>query len=96
MEGAQATRSANEGALAPAPWARTAESVLSELETSRQGLSSAEAARRLHSYGPNELEPEAAVRPATILLRQFRSPLIYILLWRRWSRSHSASTWTRA
>jgi Ca2+-transporting ATPase len=66
--------------VAPPAWARAADSVLSELETSAQGLSSVEVARRLQSYGPNELEQEAAVRPAAIVLRQFRSPLIYILL----------------
>ncbi len=36
--------------------------------------------RRLEAHGRNELHEERGIRPATILLRQFRSPLIYILL----------------
>lgn len=45
-----------------------------------QGLSSAEAARRLGQYGPNEL-PRAAADPVwKRFLLQFRSPLVYLLL----------------
>ena len=45
----------------------------------RHGLSSPEVARRLERHGPNEL-PEAAHKPWwRIGLRQFASPLIYIL-----------------
>ena len=43
------------------------------------GLSGSEVARRLARYGPNAL-PEAPKRPAyVVFLRQFKSPLIYIL-----------------
>jgi len=54
--------------------------VYSELQTSEVGLSSQEAARRLAEDGANAL-PEA--KPDSIFLifiRQFQSPLIYILL----------------
>ena len=44
------------------------------------GLPSQEAARRLAEQGRNELEQQAATPRLTILARQFRSPLIYILL----------------
>ena len=45
-----------------------------------RGLTAAEAARRLASCGPNAL-PEAPPRPPWLgFLRQFRSPLIYLLL----------------
>jgi magnesium-transporting ATPase (P-type) len=45
----------------------------------RHGLASAEVARLLAAHGPNEL-PEAAHKPWwRIILRQFTSPLIYLL-----------------
>lgn len=45
----------------------------------RRGLSAEEVARRMAHHGPNEL-PEAAHKPWwKIVLRQFASPLIYIL-----------------
>ena len=65
---------------AAAPWAQSVEEVLAGLTTAYQGLTSSEAERRLESHGANELEEERAIRPGTILLRQFRSPLIYILI----------------
>jgi len=53
---------------------------LEALNSSRHGLSEEEARERLHRYGPNELK-EKGKAPATIVfLRQFASPLIYILL----------------
>jgi len=58
----------------------TVEEALKELDTSRSGLSEEKAKERLHQYGPNELR-EKGKRPAIIVfLRQFASPLIYILL----------------
>jgi hypothetical protein len=44
------------------------------------GLSSAEAARRLAQFGPNELRRERAVSPVALLARQFGSPVIWLLL----------------
>jgi Ca2+-transporting ATPase len=61
-------------------WASAVEAALGELHSAPDGLSGDEVERRLELHGPNELEQEAAVRPAAILLRQFRSPLIYILI----------------
>lgn len=63
------------------PWhALPAESVLAEWTTTERGLSETEVARRLRDYGPNML-PERGTTPlATIVLRQFISPLIYILV----------------
>jgi magnesium-transporting ATPase (P-type) len=54
--------------------------VLARLNAREEGLSSAEAARRLSLYGPNRLpEPE---RPSALrrFLRQFHNILIYVLL----------------
>jgi Ca2+-transporting ATPase len=45
-----------------------------------RGLSQAEAAARLDRYGPNALPEAQAVTLWQRVLRQFRSPLIYILL----------------
>ena len=61
-------------------WASGVEAALRELHSGPGGLSGDEVERRLELHGRNELEQEAAVRPAAILLRQFRSPLIYILI----------------
>ena len=61
-------------------WHMMSQAEVSErLETSRNGLTNEQAASRLEKCGPNEL-PHAP-RPTwwQIALRQFRSPLIYIL-----------------
>lgn len=52
----------------------------SEAARTRQGLSSAQAARLLQQYGPNRLPDPPAPGPFQIFLRQFLSPFIYILL----------------
>ncbi|PIU54807.1 MAG: hypothetical protein COS88_06445, partial [Chloroflexi bacterium CG07_land_8_20_14_0_80_51_10] len=58
----------------------TSNEVLNKLNSVRSGLSDEEAKNRLHQYGPNELR-EKGKRPVIIVfLRQFASPLIYILL----------------
>jgi Ca2+-transporting ATPase len=44
------------------------------------GLSSAEAQRRLTEFGPNEIRREQATNPLTLLVRQFASPVIWLLL----------------
>ncbi len=56
------------------------EQVLSELETSDQGLSETEAGVRLEQHGPNRLKSAKETSVWKILLHQFASPLIYILL----------------
>jgi len=63
------------------PHAASGEETLAALQTdSRPGLSRAEAQARLQRHGPNAL-PETKPRPLwRILLAQFQSPLIYILL----------------
>ncbi|MCL6501445.1 MAG: HAD-IC family P-type ATPase [Pirellulales bacterium] len=54
--------------------------VLQALETSEQGLSRAEAAARLNIHGLNRLPQQPPPSWWQILLRQFQSPLIYVLL----------------
>lgn len=54
--------------------------VIKSLGSSQQGLSSEEAKKRLAEYGPNELKEEKKISPWKILLSQFKSALIIILL----------------
>ncbi len=63
-----------------APWALDADGALAELGSGPRGIAAAEAERRLQRFGPNELPEERPTGAATIAIRQFRSPLIYILL----------------
>ncbi|MFW6102118.1 MAG: cation-translocating P-type ATPase [Chloroflexota bacterium] len=53
---------------------------LNKLASSRSGLSSSEAKNRLQKHGLNELEREKKAPAILLFLRQFRSPLVYILL----------------
>lgn len=59
---------------------RDVEAVLSELGTSERGLTEAEARDRLARFGPNKLAEAEKISLFKILLHQFKSPLIYILL----------------
>jgi magnesium-transporting ATPase (P-type) len=51
-----------------------------QLESSPEGLSSQEAEARLRRYGPNEIEAEREAPWWSLLIHQFRDPLIYVLL----------------
>ena len=55
-------------------------SLMDELHTSANGLSTAEAQNRLLKYGQNILKNEAKKSPFGLLLKQFRSSLVYLLL----------------
>lgn len=58
----------------------SAKEVLQKLATSENGLTSEEAKKRFIQYGPNKLTEEEKISRFKILLHQFTSPLIYILL----------------
>jgi Ca2+-transporting ATPase len=60
--------------------ARPVDEVARLLETSNRGLTAAEAARRRERYGPNRLGEERQTPAVVVLLRQFRSPLVVIML----------------
>ena len=63
------------------PWYRLdAESVIVALGSSRQGLSRTEAEDRLRRFGPNRLEQRKGPSRLVRFLRQFESPLVYVLL----------------
>ena len=53
---------------------------LQALGSRRSGLSETEAKAQLLQYGPNELTGKKKTPPMLVFLRQFLSPLIYILL----------------
>ncbi len=53
--------------------------IAKQLNATEQGLGEGEAAARLAEYGPNKLPQNPPALLWTIVLRQFRSPLIYIL-----------------
>ncbi len=53
--------------------------IYKELHSTEQGLSKVEAKRRSDEYGLNKLPEGKVDSPAVIFLRQFQSPLIYIL-----------------
>ena len=50
------------------------------LDTGGHGLGAVEVRARLARYGLNQLEEEPPPPPVLVCLRQFRSPLIFILL----------------
>ncbi|MGB3100158.1 MAG: HAD-IC family P-type ATPase, partial [Solirubrobacterales bacterium] len=54
--------------------------MLASLDSGHDGLSGPQASRRLLEDGPNELPRERGPGAAGIVLRQFTSPLIYILV----------------
>jgi P-type Ca2+ transporter type 2C len=53
---------------------------LEKLATTDEGLTEQEAVERLAKYGPNKLVEEERISRIKILIHQFTSPLIYILL----------------
>ena len=52
---------------------------LKELKSQPAGLSEAEVKKRLQENGPNELKTGKKTSPVIVFLRQFKSPLIYVL-----------------
>jgi Ca2+-transporting ATPase len=54
--------------------------VFKRLQTSEEGLSEAQAKKHLETYGPNTIAEKKETSRLKIFIRQFTSPLIYILL----------------
>jgi len=65
---------------APAWHSRTKEEAFAGLESTPQGLSAEEAARRLATHGPNRLPPPKKRGALVRFLAQFHNVLIYVLL----------------
>jgi Ca2+-transporting ATPase len=59
---------------------RTAEELLSRFRSSLTGLTTQEAEQRLKTDGPNELTEERRISPFRILLGQFNSLIVWILI----------------
>jgi Mg2+-importing ATPase len=64
----------------PAYWNVPADQLLAYLQTTADGLSTAEAQRRLKEIGPNVLKVGRRLTAFSLLLSQFKSPLVLILL----------------
>jgi Mg2+-importing ATPase len=61
-------------------WSQPAAALFADLDSSATGLSSATAAERLTAHGANRLGTSTLVRPLSLLLAQFKSPLVLILI----------------
>ncbi len=61
-------------------WGVPAADLLRQIETTPQGLAGDEAQRRLDRLGPNVLKPRKQAGEILLLLGQFKSPLILILV----------------
>jgi len=54
--------------------------VFTKLKSKKEGLSEEEAKNRLKKFGPNKLPEEKRLSGLVILLNQFKSPLVYVLI----------------
>ncbi len=61
-------------------WSQPLDNLLAALESAPDGLSTAEAARRLQQFGPNVLKAREKATPLKLFLGQFKSPIVLILL----------------
>jgi Mg2+-importing ATPase len=61
-------------------WSRPVEELLAALNSSSDGLGSAEAGLRLAQVGPNALQAKEKATALRLFLNQFKSPIIVILL----------------
>jgi Mg2+-importing ATPase len=66
--------------MAASFWASPVETNLADLGAQPDGLTQVEAARRLLEAGPNRTSDIHAMGPLRLLLNQFRSPLVILLL----------------
>jgi Mg2+-importing ATPase len=61
-------------------WTLTAEQLIAALHTSNNGIQQADAESRIKQYGPNTLKAQRKTSAVGLLLRQFKSPLVLILI----------------
>ncbi|MDA4128988.1 MAG: magnesium-translocating P-type ATPase [Thaumarchaeota archaeon] len=64
----------------PSFWSVPASDTLQRLQTTSRGLTDDEAGKRLKQYGTNLLKPKKRSDAPTLLLAQFKSPVILILI----------------
>lgn len=61
-------------------WTLPADDVLQSVSSGADGLTAVEAQRRLQTQGPNALAPQTRARGLRLLLSQFTSPIVLILI----------------
>ncbi len=61
-------------------WAEPASEVLKDLQTSSDGLTRAEANKRLTQHGPNVLRTHPPANLLVVFLKQFNSAVVYLLI----------------
>jgi Mg2+-importing ATPase len=64
----------------PSFWSTAAKDLLTMLQVTKDGLTNTEAKKRLINYGANRLKPQKRSDAFTLLISQFKSPIILILL----------------
>jgi P-type Mg2+ transporter len=67
-------------AILEAYWSLTAEQLIAALHTSPNGLQKTDAESRFKQYGPNALKAQRQTTWFVLLLSQFKSPLVLILI----------------
>jgi len=67
-------------AVPKAFWGVPISELLQQLGTTPQGLTTEDAGERLKKFGANRLKPQKRLRTLSILVAQFKSPIILILL----------------
>ena len=80
MAAARASRPLSKDAVKQPFWAIGSDEALDALRSGHGGLDEAEASRRLTSFGPNRIREKVRLTRARIVLDQFRSPLILVLV----------------
>src|SRR5512136_2363967 len=78
--GSSGRQNSADGSSSSAFWSTPPTSLLENLHASPQGLSSEEALLRLNRHGANRLKPKARSDTLALLLAQFKSPIILILV----------------
>jgi P-type Mg2+ transporter len=61
-------------------WSQSPQELWSALQSTPQGLSASEAEQRLDKYGPNVLKARQELTPLLLLINQFKSPIVLILI----------------
>ena len=61
-------------------WTLSSDDALNQLATNLNGLTRDEAQKRLLRFGANILKPKRKTDTLTLLINQFRSPLVLILI----------------
>ena len=78
------------------PHSLSLEAVIDELRTTSSGLSNKEAQERLGTYGPNEIPEGRSISLFFLILKQFKSWLVIILIIAAiisWLVGHTLDTW---